>query len=285
MAVRGAVKPFPHTITQAEKTGVVTPAMVQEALRDDTVVVSVALADGQFGTVQPVADIARLLDEVRSTRKKNGNYTPLYFHSDGSQAAGMLDLSVSRLGVDMLTLSAAKCYGPKQVGLLWRNSSIRLAPLIGGGGQESGLRSGTENVAGAVGFALALELAQKSRYETRETVGRLRDLLAEELKQIEGLVVDGHPKKHLPGFLHVHVPGLDAERVVLHLDTKGVYVATGAACSANRGTRTPSLEAIGLTAEAADGSLRLTLGCLNTEEAVRLSARLIAEAIETERKL
>lgn len=284
-AVRGAAAPYDHSVTRAEHTGLVTPDMVREAIRDDTVLVCVTLADGEFGTVQPVADIARMLQTVRDERRAKGNLTPLYLFSDGSQAVGALDVSVARLGVDMLTLSAAKCYGPKQVGLLWKRPEVVLTPLLGGGGQEAGLRSGTENVAGVVGFAAALGIAQGGRHAAAETLKRLRGMLLDELQKVDGLVVDGHPKKHLPGFLHVHIPGLDAERVVFHLDNKGVCVATGAACSANRGSRSPSLDAVGMPAEEADGSLRLTLGRLNDEASVRTAAVLLVEAIETERRL
>lgn len=284
-AVRGAVEPFPHSVTTADHTGLVTADIVRSVLRDDTVVVSVALADSEFGTIQPIADIARMLAGVREQRRLDGNTTPLYLHSDGSQAAGALDLSVSRLGVDLLTLNAAKCYGPKQVGLLWKNSFVSLQPIFGGGGQEMGLRSGTENVAGAVGFAYALEEAQKGRHESRLRLESLRTILIEALQQVEGIVIDGNMKKHLPGFLHVHVPGLDAERVVFHLDTEGVYVATGAACSANYNTRSPSLEAVGMKPEEADGSLRITLGRLNNEQNVTIAAQKIVQAIQIERQV
>lgn len=285
-AVRAAVKEFPHSFAAADIRGVISPEAVREALTDTTVVVSVALADSEFGTVQPLRDIASVLESVRSERRTAGNTTPLWLHSDASQAAISLDLKVSRLGVDMLTLNAAKCYGPKQMGLLWTKPAVVLAPFLGGGGQERGLRSGTENVAAAVGFARALELVQKGRQTENERLLSLRAVLAYELtNNIENLVIDGNPKKHLAGHLHIHIAGLDAERVIFHLDNVGVYAATGAACAANKATRSPALEAVGMSSEEADGSLRFTLGKLNNEDQIRRVIPLIITAIQTERQL
>ncbi len=285
-AVRETVSAFPHSIAKSDNTGLVTPEAVKSEIRDDTIVVSIAMADNEFGTIQPLSDIAMMLDGVRAQRLNEGNKTPLYLHSDGSQGAGALDLKVSRLKIDMLTLNAAKCYGPKQVGLLWMKSSVRLKPLVLGGNQERGLRSGTENIAGAVGFAKALELAQKTRHQENDRLAILRDYLVRVLvEKVDGLVVDGNAKKHLPGHLHIHLAGLDAERVVFHLDNKSVYVATGAACAANKSARSPALEAIGMTPTQADGSLRLTLGKLNDETEIRAIAPIIAEAINLERLL
>lgn len=285
-AVRGAAERYPHTVTAVDKRGVVTPEAVQNALTDETVLVSVALADSEFGTIQPIADIARLLEKVREDRRSRGVVTPLYFHSDGSQGALSLDCKVSRLGVDMLTLNAAKCYGPKQVGLLWVKPQVRLNPVLYGGGQERALRSGTENVAGAVGFAAALRLAQNARHAENTRLAAMSEQLVELLvTQVPDLVVDGYPKRHLPGHIHIHVSGLDAERVVFHLDNEGIYIATGAACAANKATRSPSLEAVGLRPEEADGSLRITLGHLNNAEDIPYIAERIANAIQTERKL
>ena len=285
-AVRESVKAYPYTVARCDERGVVSVEMIEQAVRDDTVLISVTMADNELGTVQPISDIARYVATVRSARRASGNTTPLYLHSDGSQAATALDVTVSRVGVDMLTLSAAKCYGPKQMGLLWVKSSVRLEPLIAGGGQERGLRSGTENVAAAVGFAQALQHAQAHRHGENERLSTLRDILVQGLtERVEGLVVDGHAKRHLPGHLHVHVPRLDAERVVFQLDLQGVYAATGAACAANKQTSSPTLEAIGMTSDQANGSLRFTLGRLNNEEQIRAALPLIAEAIKKERAL
>lgn len=285
-AVRAAVTPYPHTFATCDTGGLMTVERVKAALRDDTVLVSIAYADSEFGVVQPLAEIGRLLASVRAERQAAGNQTPLYFHTDASQAATALDLTVSRLGVDMMTLNAAKCYGPKQVGLLWLASRVRLVSLMAGGGQERGLRSGTENVAGAVGFAVALAAAQRHRHRENKRLAELRQRFVAILSAaIPELVIDGHPKRQLAGHVHLHVPMLDAERVVIRLDMEGVYAATGAACAANKGTRSPALEAIGLSPTEADGSLRFSFGKLNSLEQIETVAPLIAEAITLERGL
>ena len=285
-AVRATAAAYPHDFAIADARGIVAPEAVRAVLRDDTVVVSVALADSEFGTVQPVRAIAALIEAERVRRREAGNQTPLYFHTDGSQAASALDLKVSRLGVDMLTLSAAKCYGPKQVGLLWCKPSVKLSPLLHGGGQERGLRSGTENIAGAVGFASALEFVQKGRHVENERLSAIKRALIAQLEaRVPDVMIDGHASRCLPGHLHIHVAGLDAERVVFRLDMQGVYVATGAACAANKATRSPALTAVGLTPEEADGSLRISLGHLTTSADMPHIADVLISAIEAERVL
>lgn len=285
-SVRSAVSGYPHTIAGCDERGIVSVEAIRAVLRDDTTLVSVAYADSEFGVVQSLSDIAHMLDDVRSARRRSGSTTPLYFHTDASQAAIALDLQVARLGVDMMTLNAAKCYGPKQVGVLWLQSSVQLASMFAGGGQERGLRGGTENVAGAVGFATALTLAQRARHSENIRLEAIKTILRDGLVGgVEGLVVDGHKKRSLPGLLHVHLPGLDAERVVFRLDMEDIFVATGAACAASKQQRVPALSAIGLTPEEADGSLRMSAGKCTTLEQVQAAVPRIVAAIQKERLL
>ncbi len=282
-AVTQAVAPFAHSIAAADAKGVVTAEAVLAAVNDETVLVSITAADSEIGTVQPLQKIAAALESVRVDRRARGLKTPIYLHSDASQVAGVADIHVSRLGVDMLTLNAAKCYGPKQVGLLWLRSSIQLEPIVRGGGQERGLRAGTEYVAGAVGFATALEYAQSKRHTETKRVAALRDMLEEGLLlALPELVVNGHTKRRLPGHLHVSLDGLDAERVVFRLDEEGILIATGAACAANKNTRSSVLEAIGLADTLSDGSLRFTLGKLVDEADIKKAIPVIARAIREE---
>lgn len=284
-AVLEAAKRSAHTIVPVEASGRVAVPALAAALTDQTVLVSVALANNELGTVQPLRDIAELVRQTREYRRRAGNPTPLYLHTDASQGVGQLDISVARLGVDLLTLNAGKIYGPKQVGLLWAASHVRLAPQIVGGGQERGLRSGTENVAGVVGFAEALRLADMSRKHEAERLRELRDSLQTRLlTTFPDAVVSGHQKYRLPGHLHISFPGVDAERLVFWLEARGVLVATGSACAANKGTRSHVLEAIGLTPEVADGSLRITLGHLSTPELVEQGGTAIIEAVRRERE-
>jgi cysteine desulfurase len=253
-------------------------------MRPDTRLVSIALANNEVGTVQPLRDIAAVIREERQHRLNAGNTTPIYFHSDASQGAGQLDIHVSRLGVDLLTLNAGKVYGPKQVGLLWAASHVRLSPQIVGGGQERGLRSGTENVAGVIGFARAMELAEKHRKSESDRLRALRDRMQKRLVGAFGdIVLSGHQKHRLPGHLHVSFPGIDAERLVFALEMRGVLVATGSACAANKGTRSHVLTAIGLAPEVADGSLRLSLGHLSNEQNTARATEIIIEEVVRER--
>lgn len=274
-----------YTIVASDTKGIVTAEAIKNAIRADTQLVSIALANNELGTIQPLRDIAAIIQVERDARLENGNTTPIYLHSDASQGVGQLDIHMSRLGVDMLTLNAGKIYGPKQVGLLWTASHVRLAPQIVGGGQERGLRSGTENVAGVIGFAKAMELAERHRKSESQRLATLRDDLQRALvESFPDAIVSGNQKRRLSGHLHISFPGVDAERLVFSLEMRGVLVATGSACAANKGTRSHVLMAIGLAPEVADGSLRLTLGHLSTDENTRRSAVIIIEEIMREQQ-
>lgn len=282
-AVLEAAKQFEHTLVAADERGLVSSAVVKAAIRPDTRLVSIALANNELGTIQPLRDIAEVVRKEREARLARGDHTPIYFHSDASQGVGQLDINVARLGVDLLTLNAAKVYGPKQVGLLWSASHVELKPQVRGGGQERGIRSGTENVAGAIGFAKALELASEHRKYESDRLGRLRDRLQSNLvAAFPQAVLSGHQKHRLAGHLHISFPHLDAERVLFALESRGVLVATGSACAANKGTRSHVLTAIGLAPEVADGSLRMTLGHLSNEENITKASEYIIEEVTRE---
>lgn len=282
-AVLEAARAYSHTLVAPTARGLVKAEAIQAAITDDTRLVSIAMANSELGTVQPLRDIARVITEVREDRLARGITTPIYFHSDASQAAGLLDVNVARLGLDMLTLNAAKCYGPKQVGLLWSSSKIQLTPLIRGGGQEYGVRSGTENVAGTIGFAKALQIAEQKRKTEAHRLAQLRDTLQKQLETaFPDMHVSGHPKSRLPGHLHVAWNGLDAERALFALEMRGILVATGSACAANKGTRSHVLNAINMEPELADGSLRFTLGRSTDEQAIKAAAQAVTEVVTEE---
>lgn len=257
---------------------------LRHRIGDETVLLSIGYANNELGTIQRLSAVAQLVAEIREDRLRRGITTPLYLHTDASQAAGLLDIAVSRLGVDLLTLNAAKCYGPKQVGLLWVRAGVALAPQIYGGGQERGLRAGTENVAGIIGFAEALTIAQENRKTETHRLAGLRDQLQRSLEAaLPDVVVNGSAKRRLPNFLHISVPGLDGERAVFALDQAGVMVATGSACAANKGLRSHVLTAVGMSDELADGSVRMTLGRQTTPEDIDRAAAVIADVIQRER--
>jgi cysteine desulfurase len=282
-AVLEAAKQLDHTLVAADERGMVSAASVKAAIRPDTRLVSIALANNELGTIQPLRDIAEVVRKERETRLGRGDRTPIYLHSDASQGVGQLDVNVARLGVDLLTLNAAKVYGPKQVGLLWSASHVVLTPQVRGGGQERGIRSGTENVAGTVGFAKALELASEHRKYESDRLSTLRDRLQKKLTTaFPQAVLSGHQKHRLSGHLHISFPRLDAERVLFSLESRGVLVATGSACAANKGTRSHVLTAIGLAPDVADGSLRMTLGHLSNDDNIDRAAAYVIEEVTKE---
>lgn len=265
--------------------GRVDPAVVAEALTPDVHLISVELANGEIGTIQPVREIAEVVARERARRLKAGENTPLYLHTDASQAASTLSVNVSSLRADLVTLSAAKIYGPKQVGLLWAADGVALRPLVRGGGQEAGVRSGTENVAGAVAFARAFQRACDRRAEESRRLEKLRDGLQRRLADEFPWMVTSGPRvasKRLSGLLSVSFAGLEARRLVVLLERRGVSVGTGSACAASRMRVSHVLRAIGLDDRTAAGSLRITLGRPSTQEQLDYAAWAIADAVREE---
>ena len=282
-AVLAAARAHEATFVEADQRGFVQAEKIKTAIKPTTVLISIALANNELGTIQPLRDIAEIVRTEREARLARGDHTPIYLHTDASQGVGQLDVNVARLGVDLLTLNASKVYGPKQVGLLWAAPAVVLKPTIVGGGQERGLRSGTENVAGAVGFAKAMELASEHRKYEAERLMKLRDGMQKKLVDaFADMVVSGHQRHRLAGHLHVSFPNLDAERVLFALESHGVLVATGSACAANKGTRSHVLTAIGLAPEIADGSLRITLGHLSNDDNINRATELIIQEVTKE---
>jgi cysteine desulfurase len=269
-AVLSIVEPYrrlghPATVVPVRPNGLVDPADVAAAITDQTVLVSIMLANNEIGTIQPVADIAKLVAQCRAHRAERGVERPLYLHTDATQAANYLDLHVTRLGVDLLSLNGSKLYGPKGVGALYIRTGSQLEPLMYGGGQERGRRSGTQNVAGAVGLGVALEQAGQLRDAEARRLGHLRDRLIRELQAaIPHAVLNGDPKRRLPNNINFTFPGAEGEGLVLYLDKQGIQASTGSACSTGNLDPSHVLLAIGRTIDEANSSLRLTLGRTTT---------------------
>lgn len=284
-SVLGCACTHEHVLVGVGRDGRVDPAEVAAAITPETQLVSLELANGEVGAVQPVREVARFVDAERRRRLETGESVPLYLHTDASQAAAHLSCNVASLGCDLMTLSAAKVGGPKQVGVLWAADGVRLRPLVLGGGQEGGVRSGTENVAGIVGMAAALELAMRDRErESRRLEGlreRMRVCLAE---AFPWMLVLGptRARRRLPGLLSVSFPGLDARRLVVLLEREGVSAGTGSACAASRMRVSHVLLAMGLTEREAAGSLRLSLGRTTGEDDVTYAAEAICRVVRAE---
>ncbi len=255
-----------HEITYlaVDEHGIAAPAAVTSALRPDTAFVSIGYANHEIGTIQPIAEISKV---VRAHRKERSPFP--VFHIDGSHAAGFLTLDIRKLGVDLMTLSSGKVYGPKGVGCLFVRRGTPLEPLIWGGGQERGVRSGTENVPGIIGFAAALELAEKKRTAESGRLIKLRDYFIAHLRSVfPEAALNGHPTMRLPQNINISIPGVDGEAVVIYLDAQGIRAATGSACASLNTRQSHVIEALGKNAEYTKGSLRFTLGKATTKKDV-----------------
>ncbi len=254
----------------------------KQKLSAKTRFVSICLVCSELGTVQPISEISRLVAAERQRRAMMGDKTPLYFHCDASQGLGQLEVKINRLGVDLLTLNAAKIYGPKGIGALYVGHNVRIAPQTVGGGQEMGLRSGTENVPATMAFAKAIAEAEKHLNSERKRLMDLKTQLQKSLMDLPNIIFLGNPKVQLPSFLPISLPGLDAERLIFALEDQGVYLSTGAACAASKGVKSPTLRAIGLNDEQIAGSLRISMGRLNTPENVAEASEKIHQVVVKE---
>lgn len=279
-SVRRVAEQYGGEEIKVDKYGRILLEDLKAKITDETMLISVALVNNELGTIQPLSEIATIVRNVRMDRLERGVKRPIYLHSDASQAMNLLNVNVARLGVDLLTLNAAKIYGPKGVGALYIAHGVKLKPSVFGGGQEMGLRSGTENVPGVIGFSKAVEETTKHLNGNRKKYAKWKRILLDELQGYELI-----NKKHsLDNFIVLCYNSIDAERLVFLLEDRGVYVATGAACAASKGLKSHALAAIGLSDSEINGSLRLTLGETNDEEQIHEAARLINEAVAVERR-
>ncbi len=230
------------------------------AIRPETVLISIMYANNEIGTINPIAEIGR---ELLKYRKNNKTQFP-FFHTDGCQAAGTLDLHVERLHVDLMTINGSKIYGPKGVGALFVRRGVTLKPIMFGGGQENALRSGTENVPAIIGFAKALQLVQKKYSQEAARQMKLRDFFWKEInKKIPGVKLNGpelNGENRLANNLNIQFTGLEGETLVLYLDAYGIICATGSACATDSDDASHVLTACGLKLAEAKASVRFTLG-------------------------
>ena len=266
---------FEITYLPVGKDGIIKLDELKRALRKDTILVSIMYANNEIGTIQPLAEIAKIIRNSRQTTD-NGRQLIPYFHTDACQAAGALEFDVKKLGIDMLTFNGSKIYGPKGIGALYVGKGIKMEPIIFGGGQESGLRGGTENVPAIIGLAKALELAQAEKNQENKRLTALRDYFIKKLlDSIKGAELNGDPGNRLPNNINISIPRVEGEAMVLYLDSKGIYCSTGSACSSNSLKPSHVLLAIGRSHELAHNSLRFTLGKDTSKKDVEYVLRVL----------
>ena len=261
---------FRVTILPVDEFGTVSPQSVADALTDETVLVSVMHANNEVGTIQPQREIADIV-HARGA----------WLHSDAVQTFGQLPVTVDALGVDLLTVSAHKIYGPKGAGALYVRSGIAIEPLLHGGGQERQRRAGTENVAAIAGFGEAARLLLPKRAAEAERLTGLRDYFWSHLSErIPGVVLNGHPIHRLPNNLNLSLPGLDAETLLLSLDRAGISASSGSACTSGSIEPSHVLTAMGLSEPRLKSALRLTLGRGTTQEEIDRTVDILAGIAE-----
>ncbi|WP_338461090.1 cysteine desulfurase family protein [Synechococcus elongatus IITB7] len=262
---------FQLTVLPVDSQGLISVEQVANALRPDTILVSVMAANNEIGVLQPIAKIGALCRDRR-----------VVFHCDAAQALGRIPLNVNDLNVDLLSLSSHKVYGPKGIGLLYRRSGLAIAPQMHGGSQEQGLRAGTLAPALIVGFATAVELAIAEQSTEVIRLQTLRDRLWQELQAISGLHLNGDDQQRLPGNLNFSVEGIDPSRLIQQLRA-AIAVSSGSACSSGNAEPSHVLTAIGRSPDLARASLRIGLGRFTTAEEIDRTLEILISAIQAER--
>jgi cysteine desulfurase len=280
--------------------GIVEVEVVKKALRPETILISIMYANNEIGTIQSIKEIAKLvrwwkkqtLNTVplspSDSSPKRGSHTPYYplFHTDAIQAVNYCDMNVLRLGVDMMTMSGSKIYGPKGVGVLYKKKSVEISPLIVGGGQENDLRAGTECVPLVAGLALATQKIIKEKNNENKRLIYLRDFFISGLKKrIENIIVNGHQTLIIPNIVHVTIPEVEGESIVLMLDEKGIEVATGSACSARDLHPSHVLVAIGQNENIIHGSIRFSFGKNTSKKELEKVLEVFPKIVDKLKKL
>lgn len=276
---------FDVTVLPVDQYGFVDPEAVRAALRPETTLTSIMTANNEIGTIEPIKEIAKVIREWKRDQNRKPTEPP-FFHTDACQAAGALDLNVQSLSVDLMTVNGSKIYGPKGTGCLYVRRGVRLEPLVYGGGQEQRLRSGTENVAGIIGFATALEIANSQRYTEGQRLSALRDqLIAGIVARVPKVALNGHPTERLPNNVNVSILDIEGEAMLLYLDAKGISAATGSACDSQSLEPSHVILALGRPYEYAHASIRFTLGRSTTEEDVAYVLDVLPSIVEKLRKI
>ena len=285
-SVRGAIdslekRAWEVTRLPVYEDGIVRIDDVRSALRADTVLVSVMMANNEIGTIQPIKEIGDLIKEERARGHRH-----LWFHTDAVQAAGRRPIDVDRLGCDLLSISAHKIYAPKGTGALFLRRGVRLAPQQVGGHQERERRAGTESIANIVAFGAAAELAVREKLARSAHTRRLRDRFELEVSEAIGeIAFNGDRERRLPHLSNISFRFIEGEGLLIHLDMQGVAVSTGSACSSGTLEPSPVIRALGRDEELARGAIRFSFGKDNTEDDIDYALAALQRAVESLRKL
>ncbi len=258
-----------------DNRGLINPSDLEKSISEDTCLVSIMWANNEVGTIQPIAELAKICNEKK-----------ILFHTDAIQALGKTPIDLSEIGVDLLSISSHKIYGPKGVGALFIRKGVKINPIILGGGQEKGFRSGTENVASIIGFGKAAELARLNLKKNLEHMKELRNhLIAKIQNEIPHVKLNGDSDKRLVNNIHLTFLGVKGEDLILKLDEHGIAASTGSACSVNRQRASHVLKAMGLDHEQIEGSLRLSLGIFNSKEEIDDTIKTLKKIISELRQV
>ncbi|MDP3784549.1 MAG: cysteine desulfurase family protein [bacterium] len=275
---------FEVTYLNVGKDGIVNPEEVRKALRPETILVSIIYANNEIGTIQPIAEIGKIIRDYKS-RRKVGTPTVAsglpYFHTDACQASGYLDLNVNNLGVDLMSVNGSKIYGPKGVGFLYKRLGVKIKPQILGGGQEGRMRSGTEAIPLVVGMGEAFKIAQEERDGETKRLAPLRDyFIAEVIKRIPKVVLNGDAQRRLPNNINVSILDIEGEALILYLDAEGISISTGSACTSESLDPSHVILALGKPYEFAHSSMRFTLGRATDKEALDYVLEKLPKVVE-----
>ena len=272
------------SLIKPKSDGVVKAEDIAKEITDTTVLISIMYVNNEVGTIQPIKEIGEIVKKVKAERTAKGNKIPLYFHTDAVQAANYLNCNVDYLGVDLLTISAHKIYGPKGVGALYVRRGTRIAPSQHGGEQESNMRAGTHNVPGIVGLGKAASLISKHQ-KSLPKMKKLRDKLVAEIMKINGTQINGSIEFRTPNNANFSFRGIEGESLIISLDMAGIAGSTGSACSSASLEPSHVLTSMGIPPEVAHASLRLTLGKDTTEQEINYVIKTLPVIIERLRKI
>lgn len=272
------------TYLPVDKDGLISVADLEKAIKPETVLISIMYVNNEVGTIEPIKEIGQLVKKFNISRFAS-HISPIYFHTDATQAIQYLDCDVDRLGVDLLSLTGHKFYAPKGIGALYVRAGIRLVRQQDGGGQERGLRAGTENVPNIVALGKAVEQISKLKSENSKRVEELRDKLTEGVLKIPGTHLTGHSTKRAPHIASFIITGVEGEAMLLLLNEAGIAASTGSACTTGDLSPSHVLTAMGYPPEDSHGSLRLSLGQQTTEEEIDYVIKVLPGIVEKLRKM